>query len=165
MRKRWYVFVHENRIHRMLDEHFETIHEHKLEMIAPFLDARLIELVLSGDCERDCEHDLYHRVMKHLPASVSSVAWQAYPGHKPCPHPVDTKKSQWATNKSKKRQYKKLFLGYGNALLRDEKFPRLIFKKNVFRLYYYMYKFFNRDYQYIISALRKVRNASRGATF
>ena len=168
MRWRWYVFVHENRIHRMLDEHFETIHEHKLEMIAPFLDSRLFELVMSGDCERDCEHELYHRVMEHLPASISSVAWQAYRGHRPCPHPVDTEKSQWdswGAGKSKRRHYKELFMRYGEALLSGDAFPEMIFNKNTFRLYYYAYKFLNRDCEYIIYALHRIRNASRDASF
>lgn len=167
IRKRWYVFVHENRIHRMLDEHFETIHEHKMEMIAPFLDARLLELVLAGEGERDCEHRLYQRVLEHLPASISEVPWQAYPGHKPCPHPVDTEKSQWIsrhTSELKKKHYKNLFMGYAESLLDDGRFPDEIFRRKAFALYYNMYKFLNRDCEYIIYALYKIRSASRGAT-
>lgn len=94
--KRAYAFLLFNNQRRHLDTHFQSLETRKHELILPFFDDRLLQAVLQTPMEHLLYHRLYNAIFsRHLPKS-HNIAWQAYPGHEPCPHPLPQKgRYQW----------------------------------------------------------------------
>jgi hypothetical protein len=77
--------AHDQRRHLMF--HFEDVDLHRLEFHLPFYDADLLAAVAETPPDFGVRHRLYHEALKFFPPTVMQVAWQAYPGHQPCPVP------------------------------------------------------------------------------
>jgi len=94
--KAMYFFLLFNDQKRHLDKHFETIHEHKVELILPFFDSEFIEKIISIPCHDMLYHKLYMRWFNLLPQYARNTPWQTYPKHEPCPIKIqDDLKYQW----------------------------------------------------------------------
>lgn len=93
-----YVFHIENGQRRALAFHLEQIDLVCFEFIEPLFDPEVLRIVCGlpmGFCH---DHHMYHEWLKRFPPEVFSVAWQAYPGHEPCPVPLPPGAfDQWET--------------------------------------------------------------------
>lgn len=95
--RRLYFFLLFNDQRRHLSKHFETIHEHTLELVLPFFDTQFVTTVVGTPAQWGIGHRLYGKFFAQLPADTRSVPWQTYPGHEPCPiQPSQTYRYQWA---------------------------------------------------------------------
>jgi len=83
-----YVFLLINDQRRHLADHFEHIDLHKTELHLPMFDSEIVEAMLNISIDRALYHRFYYEMLDHFPDVVSSVPWQAYPGHLPCPLPL-----------------------------------------------------------------------------
>lgn len=83
---RMYYFSNDQRRH--LFDNIEDIDIHRVEFIVPFFDSVLIKLMASIPINLGLRHEFYMDVVGEFPAVVSSVPWQAYPNHEPCPIPI-----------------------------------------------------------------------------
>lgn len=81
------LFLLTNDLRRHLHEYFECILDHKVELLLPFYDRRVILSVvhIPASLEKFLQHRLYYDWLKRLPSSVTAVPWQVYSSHLPCP--------------------------------------------------------------------------------
>lgn len=70
---------------RHMHSHFERIYEHRCEVQLPFFDRKVVEAVIGRPVRPFLKHRFYNRWLALFPRAVSSVPWQAYPGHEACP--------------------------------------------------------------------------------
>jgi asparagine synthase (glutamine-hydrolysing) len=97
-----YLFLLFNDQRRHLFKHYETINQHGLELLTPFLDPEFLQIVMMTPMQAGLFHNLYMSVFDLLPARARSTPWQTYPGHAICP--VVTAKDysyQWSEDDSK----------------------------------------------------------------
>ncbi|HEX6644197.1 MAG TPA: asparagine synthase-related protein [Gemmatimonadales bacterium] len=74
----------------------------RFEQQTPFFDPDLVENALSVPYEWLAGHHLYHRWLERFGPPVTSVPWQAYPRHEPCPLPPPSRgRPQWAIARSR----------------------------------------------------------------
>lgn len=99
----WIVLMeHDQRRH--LDRHFEDLDIHRLEFHLPFFDQRMLRAAASANVDDLLGHHLYHRWLDLFPPVMRAIPWQTYPGHEPCPVPVDGSLSyQWAPPRARRR--------------------------------------------------------------
>ena len=98
--KAMYFFLLFNDQKRHLDNHFETIHEHKVELILPYFDSKFLEKIISIPCHDMFFHKLYMRWFNLLPEYARNTPWQTYPRHEPCPIKIERDlKYQWEVKK------------------------------------------------------------------
>lgn len=93
--KKVYLFLMKNDQKRHLDEHYESIHEHRVELQLPFFDALFIEKVLENNLDDLIGHSLYSQFFECFPLTYRDTPWQTYPGHKVCPIPYKNIENQW----------------------------------------------------------------------
>lgn len=91
-----HLFFMLNDQRRHLAAHFETLHEHRIDLVLPFFDGRFLAAVLAQPVDPFLLHRLYNDIMALLPFGLGRVPWQCYPGHAPCPVPVTVEaRHQW----------------------------------------------------------------------
>lgn len=91
-----HLFFMLNDQRRHLAIHYESLHEHRLDLVVPFFDARFLEAVLSSPVDPFLLHRLYNRLMAEQPFGLGWIPWQVYPGHDPCPAvSVESARLQW----------------------------------------------------------------------
>src|SRR5262249_21737162 len=84
----FYLFLLLNDQRRKLRHHFENIDLHRLEFQLPFFDSAFLGSIAAIPIDLCLRHKLYVKWLAHFHPSVTSFAWQAYPGHVPCPLPI-----------------------------------------------------------------------------
>jgi asparagine synthetase B (glutamine-hydrolysing) len=84
---RFHLFLLHNDQRRKLTRHFEQIDLNRLEFQLPFFDSDFLATVVSVPLDERLEHRFYSRWFEQFDPVLRSVAWQAYPGHDPCPVP------------------------------------------------------------------------------
>lgn len=95
--RRIYLFLLFNDQRRHLFKHFESIHQHGLELLTPFYDAEFLKAVAATPARWGILHRLYGYFFECLPEFARKTPWQTYPGHQPCPVVSDQIASyQWA---------------------------------------------------------------------
>lgn len=82
-----FVFLMLNDQRRHLYDFYEDIDNHNLEYQLPFYDSVFLEFIFSLPLNVRLNHVFYDNWFKEFPKSVTSVPWQTYPGHIPCPLP------------------------------------------------------------------------------
>jgi asparagine synthase (glutamine-hydrolysing) len=93
-----HLFLMLNDQRRHLSYFFENIDLLRFELHFPFYDSSFLESVIRIPVERCLGHGFYTKWLSMFPVEVRTVAWQAYPGHVPCPVPVPHGlEYQWAT--------------------------------------------------------------------
>lgn len=99
--RRFHLFLLFNNQHRHMDGHFEHIDRHRLELHLPFFDRSYLEALFRIPMKRLRKHRFYHEWLERFPEVTTSVPWQTYPGHLPCPIPHDPDlPDQWEENSS-----------------------------------------------------------------
>jgi len=89
-----YFMLNDQRRH--LAQHYETLHEHRIDLVLPFFDGRFVQAVISSPVNVFLLHRLYNQMVAKLPFGLGQIPWQAYPTHEPCPVPVTVNaRRQW----------------------------------------------------------------------
>ncbi len=135
--RRLHVFLLVNGQRRLLSKHYENIDLRRFEVITPFFDSDMVQLILGSPIEGFLHHRFYNRWLQEFQPAVAGIPWQAYPGHEPCPVPKpEGLRSQWdgwydakASSEIEKRN-----LTLAGELLRDPSLPAYLINRNVLRL-------------------------------
>jgi len=138
---------------RHLADLFENIDLGRLELEMPFYDSDFLELVVASPVNDFLNHRFYMEWLKQFGAVVTSVPWQAYPGHVPCPLPVpDDLQYQWSDHYDLEtlRQMRMAFLQQVDRLLGARKFPETIINKRRLRLVAWLARIGVHKYDYVI---------------
>ncbi len=92
-----YNFLLYNDQKRHMDQHYETICEHGVEMMLPFFDSEFLSKIYSLPSKDLIYHRAYAKWFNLFPSYVTETAWQTYPEHIECPIKVDLSLGyQWA---------------------------------------------------------------------
>lgn len=151
----FHLFLLLNDQRRKLTRHFESIDLHRLEFQLPFFDSNFLSKIVSLPLDLCLRHKFYTQWLKRFHPSVTAVAWQAYPGHEPCPLPIPEGLSyQWdAKYQTAERQsQKKAVMRQAAELLKSKDFPGEILNRKNLRLAALIHSTGWRDYEYIIKA-------------
>ena len=148
-----HVFLLLNDQRRHLAEHFETIDLHRTEFQLPFFDSAFLESVLASPVDDCLGHGFYMKWLALFPPIVTSVPWQAYPGHAPCPLPApEGLVYQWdqAQLRAVRNARKRELLGQAREMLRADSFPHRVLRRSYLRLAVWAYRLGLRDCAYLI---------------
>jgi hypothetical protein len=83
--RQFYLYLLLNDQRRKLASHFENIDLHRVELQLPFFDSDFLTSVIAVPVDYCLGHRFYHRWLENFRPTITSVPWQAYPGHVPCP--------------------------------------------------------------------------------
>jgi hypothetical protein len=150
-----YLFLLLNDQAHKLTRHFENLDLHRIEFQLPFFDGGLVEAVLATKLDWLLRHKFYVKLLPYFGPAVTSVPWQAYPGHEPCPLPIpDSLVYQWndryqASEHAVKRRR---MVARAQRLVKAENFPYGILDRNKLRVAAWLHSTGWRDYQYAIEA-------------
>lgn len=150
--RNFYLFLLLNDQRRKLRQHFEGIDIHRLELQLPFFDSAFLTLVISIPIDLCLRHKFYVKWLAHFHSSVTSVPWQAYPGHEPCPLPIPQELAyQWAGDyqAAERATQKQRLLQKASELLHAADFPEILNKRNL-RIAAWIHSTGWRDYEHII---------------
>lgn len=157
-RKLWF-FLMFNDQRRHLSLHFETIGEHKSELLLPFFDSDFLKKIISIPMDKALYHSFYMDWFDHFPKSTKNTPWQTYPGHNKCPLEKDSNLIyQWNKPKIKedslktKRQEK--YINVMNILKKNDSKLCYINKINMY-VAAHLHRFGFRDCSYIIFKLNQ----------
>ncbi|MBC7790326.1 MAG: hypothetical protein H7Z74_10305 [Anaerolineae bacterium] len=157
----FHLFLMMNDQRRHLATHFSTIDLHRLEFQLPFFDSAFLETVLSVPIDLSLGHGFYMRWLEHFGEDVTSVPWQAYSGHVPCPLPMPaTGAYQWGSRHrdriraARKRQW----LGRARTVLAAEDFPHALMNRRYLRIASLMYALGLRDYRGVMRTAHHFHN-------
>lgn len=148
-----YLFLLLNDQRRHLTAHFEDIDRHRVELQLPFYDGEFLQAVMETQVDWGLYHRLYLDWLRLMPPVITSVPWQTYPGHLPCPLPLPTGvKYQWdlSTDRAVKRSRKRPLLTRARQILAAASFPRELLRRERLRLATWLYHAGLRDYGYVI---------------
>ncbi len=149
----FHLFLMLNDQRRHLSEYFENIDLYRMEVLSPFYDSDFLQLILSIPVDMCLGHSFYTKWLKYFPAVVTSVPWQTYPGHEPCPLPIPEGFSyQWDNSFSGywNNSIKARLLQDAHKMLRAIDFPHQIMSRWRLRLAAWLYLTGLRDYSYVI---------------
>src|SRR5438874_2138025 len=148
-----HLFLLLNDQRRHLAGHFENIDLHRLEFTLPFFDSDFLQSILAVPIDLCVYHQFYVKWLDRFPAAVTSVPWQSYPGHVPCPLPIPPGLHyQWqaARMKAWHGPRKQALLRRAGEMLAAQRFPRDLLSKSVLRVAGWIYRTGLRDYGYVI---------------
>jgi asparagine synthase (glutamine-hydrolysing) len=95
----FHIFLMVNDQRRHLSYFFEDADLYGFEYHLPFFDGPLLSTIMRIPVDRCLKHEFYNKWLLAFPEDVSSIPWQAYPGHAPCPVPVPSElQYQWAVD-------------------------------------------------------------------
>jgi asparagine synthase (glutamine-hydrolysing) len=150
-----YLFLVHNDQRRKLMAHFENIDLHRLEFHLPFFDAAFLESVVATPMNWCLRHRFYNKWLSLFPTAVTAVPWQVYPGHEPCPLPIEKELGyQWDEKfqATERVAQKRALLTQASTLLSAPDFPHEILSKRNLRLAAWTHLAGWRDYEYAIGA-------------
>lgn len=149
----FYIHLLVNDQHRKLARHFENIDLHGIEFQLPLFDSSLLELIVSAPLDDCLRHKLYVKWLSRFPRAVSSVPWQAYPGHEPCPlTTAGHLEYQWSKDyqRAEQRATKERVMSQAKDLLNGGPFPIRLLDRTTLRLAAWAHRTGLRDYGYLI---------------
>ena len=148
-----HVFLLLNDQRRHLARHFEEIDEHRMELQLPFFDSEFLRVMLEIPLDSGLLHGFYNTWLSRFAPALSSVPWQAYPGHVPCPIPVpDGLAYQWgkgskdAVHRARKRE---VLTGFAESL-GVAGYPSGLLRTGRLRIAEFLYRFSVSDYSYLL---------------
>lgn len=162
--RNFYLFLLLNDQRRKLHEHFENEDLHGVEFQLPFFDSDLIGTILRIPVDLCLEHRLYVNWLYRFDESVTSVPWQAYPGHAPCPIEVGTGLSyQWDSNyqRAEAGALVKKVREDARRIIASKAFPRRILSRRNLRVSYALHRAGLRDYSYLFDAAGIIERYNR----
>lgn len=148
-----HLFLMFNDQRRHLSDFYENIDLGRLEFQLPFLDSDFLELVLSSPVSDFLGHRFYMEWLKQFSPLVTSVPWQAYPGHVPCRLPIPTDlRYQWAQyyDEAMTRRLRHIVLKQASRLLGSAGCPDRIIDKGRLRVAAWLTRLGVRNYDYAI---------------
>ena len=151
------LFLMHNDQRRKLMAHFENIDLHRLEFQLPFFDGAFLASVMATPLDWCLRHRFYVNWLSLFPQPVTTVPWQAYPGHEPCPLPIPKDLAyQWEEiyQAEEDTVQKQRVIEQATELLRSIDFPDQILSKRNLRLAAWLHTRGWRDYRYAIEAAR-----------
>ncbi len=160
----FYLFLLLNDQRRKLTEHFENLDLHRLEFQLPFFDAEFLALIVSLPIDSCLRHGFYTKWLSCFSPVVTQVPWQTYPGHEPCPVPVEADVAyQWDAGYQKEQQavLRRGLLNEAAQILKSPDFPDRLLKKSVLRIASMVYRTGFRDYSYVIQSASKFNKYAR----
>jgi asparagine synthase (glutamine-hydrolysing) len=149
-----------------LATYFENLDLYKFEVVLPFFDSRLLELIVAAPMDFFLLHAFYNKWLSKFGPAITAVPWQAYPGHLACPLPIEgygKLRNQWSEDWFEETQRKRKRLDEiqaWHAMLNNQLFPAKILSKNALWLAYWLTRLKIRDYGYILNAAKKVSTLS-----
>ena len=149
------LFLMHNDQRRKLSGHFESIDLHRLEFQLPFFDGGFLASIMATPLDWCLRHKFYIKWLSLFPTAVTTVPWQAYPGHEPCPLPIPTELAyQWDGfyRKEEDASQDQKAIEQASRLLRSIDFPDQILSKWNLRLATWIHSTGWRDYRYAIEA-------------
>lgn len=150
----FHLFLMLNDQRRHLSAHFENIDLHRLELQLPFYDSDFLAAVLAVPVDLCLGHKFYMQFLACFPPEATSVPWQTYPGHEPCPLPIPSGLAyQWDSH-ARRESHRQYLLGQAAEILGANDFPERIFKRGYLNLAALIYRTGLRDYGYVIEAAR-----------
>ncbi len=155
--RRFFIFLLQNDQRRHLHYHYENIDLYRVEYLDPFFDPRVLEFVISGNVDWFLGHKFYNKWLEMFPSAVLEVPWQAYPGHVPCPLPIETGLSyQWGSTPVSFFAMNRLSWGNWKTCALSvfaPQFPSSILSRTAtfFRLLMHLFRM--RDYSYLFSVI------------
>jgi asparagine synthase (glutamine-hydrolysing) len=150
-----YIFLLLNDQRRHLANQYERIDLSHIDYVEPFFDSDFLSFITSAPLDLCLLHRFYNKWLKLFQAPVSTVPWQAYPGHEPCPLPQPPGLvSQWNNSKLEVLQdrFKDHLLLDSRTVLKEVNFPTQLLDRRYLRLAHLAYRFNLRDYGYVLEA-------------
>ncbi|MFZ6748708.1 asparagine synthase-related protein [Undibacterium sp. Ren11W] len=145
-----------------LSNYFEDLDLYQFEVVLPFFDSVLLELIVAAPIDDFLLHTFYNKWLAKFGPAISTVPWQAYPNHVPCPiysEEYGKLRYQWnedwfdKAENDRKLQEK---LGEWRRMLARNGFPKQILAKNKLWLAYWLTRLKIRDYTYILDAAKEI---------
>lgn len=155
--RNFYLFLMLNDQRRKLSDHFENIDLHRLEFQLPFFDCAFIASIIRAPIEPCLNHRFYTKWLAHFHPAVTSVPWQVYPGHEPCPLPIPPELIyQWDERhqSAERALQKQRVTKQASELLTATDFPNKILNKRNLRLATWIHSRGWRDYEHVIKVAR-----------
>ncbi len=162
--RNFYLYLLLNEQRRKLHVHFENIDLHRREFQLPFFDAEVIRVIMSTPVDLCIGHRFYLKWLECFQPEVRAVPWQSYPGHEPCPVPVeDELLYQWDAGyrQSEQDSLTRKVREDARRLFRSPDFPRGVLSKTKLRLAYLIHRSGFRDYSYLIDTARVFEEYNR----
>lgn len=153
--RNFYLFLLHNDQRRKLSRHFENVDLHRLEFQLPFFDSDFISSILSIPIDKCLRHKLYNKWLAHFPPEVTSIPWQSYPRHEPCPHLLpDGLAYQWSSEHQSNERRAKRTSTYlmASKALGSKRFPAHFLDKSRLRAAAWAHLLGWRDCEHIIRA-------------
>jgi hypothetical protein len=152
--RNFHLYLMLNGQRRLLARHCEQLDLRRFELVMPFFDAEVIELVLARPVDEFLRHRFYLRWLKEFPPETTAVAWQAYPGHEPCPVPApEGLRGQWGAGgwyrEEEYAQMRREDLAAIRRLLRDPRFPGWLLDRGTLWAAAWLTRLRLRDYSYL----------------
>jgi len=151
--RKFYLFLLLNDQHRKLARHFENVDLHRLEFQLPFFDSDLLQSIIALPLDICLRHRFYVKWLSLFDPSVTSVPWQVYPDHEPCPVPIPYDLDyQWesahqAAERSTQRRRESRVAA---EMLRADDFPNELLNKRGLKAAALIHRTGLRNYQYLL---------------
>lgn len=148
----FHLFLLMNDQRRHLSAHFEALDLDRLELQLPFFDGDLLASIVRTPLDWCLGHKFYMRVLACLPPITTSIPWQAYPGHVPCPLPVPAElRYQWQpTQPYIERSASTALLRDSSRVLRARDFPSPFLRRSVLRAAWWALRLGVRDSSHVL---------------
>lgn len=163
--RRLHLFLMMNDQRRHLGAVYESMDRIRIEYINPFFDSEFLRTILSAPIDPFMRHRLYNTWLRQFPFAIDGVAWQAYPGHEPCPLPMpEGLRDQWADgwhSRESERELTARVLEQAAQALANPHFPVDLINKPAVQLAWWLTRSGLRDYSHLLK-LADVFNAPRG---
>lgn len=150
----FHLFLMLNGQRRLLAGHFEDMDLHRLELHLPFFDSAFLESILCAPVDLCLHHGLYAKWLACFPPVMTSVPWQTYPGHVPCPIPhTQDAGYQWDSARFVEfhAEGRRQLLRRAREILDTSDFPHAILRKPALRLATWICRSGIRDYSYVLT--------------
>lgn len=149
----FYFFLLLNDQRRHLAQHFENIDLHRLEYQLPFFDSEFLAVMASIPLDWGLRHQFYTDWLSRFPRTTTSVPWQTYPDHVPCPLPKpEGLEYQWdATTYAKTLRARRFSVARtAMRLVRSPAFPSSLFTRHNLAVAALLHASGLRNYEYLI---------------
>lgn len=155
-----FLLLNDQRHH--LADYFENADLHRFELVLPFFDARLLELVVTAPLDPFLGHHFYNAWLHHFPEGVASVPWQSYPGHAPCPIPADQFgalryqwKEDWFDEAESRKRRAAAEAGW-QRMLDGGEIPDAVANRMLLRAALWLTQRGIRDYRYVLNSAQQM---------
>jgi asparagine synthase (glutamine-hydrolysing) len=151
----FYLFLMLDEQRCLLSTYYENIDIHRLEFQLPFFDSDFLASIVAEPIDGFLYHRFYHKWLECFQSAVTSVPWQTYPTHEPCPIPIPPGLTyQWDNRSSHSGKNadarKRELLRQARGILKSGSFPCPIMNWLYFRFATWAYRAGLRDYGYVI---------------